>query len=335
MVKDYYKILGLNHEASEAEVKKAFRVLAFKLHPDRNEGDKEAEGLFIEVHEAYDTLSNLEKRKLYDLKINNNPFYQSFFEQAKQDIQYYFLVHCDKTEVLLNEELKITFTYSGEGRIFRKPSFINFFLTGAPFVSFRNVTVSGIEIKETSLTYIIAPMLEGVLKIEEAYIKIANKPYATQPLLIIVKENKCHFAKNKKADGISLKYIMNFEAEGGSDHRRTYKNTNHTVLIPRSHYAYVYHRICTSMKIIFFIWGFILGWKIDVLPLISGLCGLAFGGISGNILYLLVGVKPKFYFAKKYALVQQYLGRGYRSGTETGSAMLNSEAVYFITSLLS
>lgn len=308
-------------------------MLAFKFHPDKNEGDKDAEEHFKEIQEAYDTLCNEEKRRLYNLKLDKHPFYD-YFEQSKREIQHYFYALVDQDVVRLNEELKVSFTYSGDGRVFRKPSFKKFFVTGAPFVSFRNVLIDGREIKETTLSYIIAPMEEGILEIGEASIKIENKLYSTQPVNITVKENNCHFAKNRKADGTPLKYIMNYESMGGADQRRTFKNTNHTVLIPRSHYSFVYHRIGTGMKIAFFIWGFILGWKIDVIPLISGLGGLIFGGIFCNLLYLIAGVKPKFYFSKKYIHVQQYLEKGYRSGTETGSSMLNSEGVYFITSLL-
>jgi curved DNA-binding protein len=64
--KDYYKILGVQKSASAAELKKAYRKLAMKHHPDRNTGDKGSEAKFKEVNEAYAVLSNPEKRKQYD-----------------------------------------------------------------------------------------------------------------------------------------------------------------------------------------------------------------------------------------------------------------------------
>ena len=64
--KDYYKILGVKREASEAEIKNAFRRLARKHHPDVNPGDKSAEGRFKEINEAHEVLSNAEKRRKYD-----------------------------------------------------------------------------------------------------------------------------------------------------------------------------------------------------------------------------------------------------------------------------
>src|SRR3989344_9256485 len=63
--RDYYEQLGVSKNASEKEIKKAYRDLAKQHHPDRNPGDKEAEEKFKKVQEAYDTLSDKEKRFQY------------------------------------------------------------------------------------------------------------------------------------------------------------------------------------------------------------------------------------------------------------------------------
>lgn len=64
--KDFYQVLGVAKGASEAEIKKAYRKLALEHHPDRNKGDKVSEAKFKEVTEAYEVLSDAQKRKQYD-----------------------------------------------------------------------------------------------------------------------------------------------------------------------------------------------------------------------------------------------------------------------------
>lgn len=74
--KDYYASLGVSKWATEAEIKKAYKKQAMQYHPDRNTGDKKAEAKFKEINEAYQVLSDKEKRKNYDQfgSAEGNPF---------------------------------------------------------------------------------------------------------------------------------------------------------------------------------------------------------------------------------------------------------------------
>ncbi|MEW6049659.1 MAG: J domain-containing protein [Candidatus Zixiibacteriota bacterium] len=74
MAKTYYDILGVSETASPDEIKKQFRKLAKKYHPDRNKGDKTAEATFKELSEAYDTLSDPKKKTEYDQMLKYGAF---------------------------------------------------------------------------------------------------------------------------------------------------------------------------------------------------------------------------------------------------------------------
>jgi len=67
MSNDFYNVLWVNKSASESEIKKAYRKKAMEFHPDRNKGDSTAESKFKEVNQAYDTLSDKNKKKQYDM----------------------------------------------------------------------------------------------------------------------------------------------------------------------------------------------------------------------------------------------------------------------------
>src|SRR5436305_14619765 len=80
---DYYKVLGVDKKATEAQIKSAYRKRARKLHPDLNPNDKEAHKKFQQVNEANEVLSDPEKRKKYD-QYGKDWKHEDQFEKAKQ-----------------------------------------------------------------------------------------------------------------------------------------------------------------------------------------------------------------------------------------------------------
>ena len=84
MNEDLYQILGVDRDANQEEIKKAYRKLAFRYHPDRNAGDSQAENKLKEINRAYDILGDAEKRRLYDMGgssdtiYGNNTAYQTY-----------------------------------------------------------------------------------------------------------------------------------------------------------------------------------------------------------------------------------------------------------------
>jgi len=127
MVKEteYYDLLNISPNANQQEIKKAYRKLAVKYHPDKNQGDKDAEEKFKKLSEAHEVLSDDEKRSLYDqfgkegLSSNNknfsgNPF--SFFnqygnvnkERTTEDIQYVSEVSLEELYKGVTKKIKVT-----------------------------------------------------------------------------------------------------------------------------------------------------------------------------------------------------------------------------------
>ena len=87
--RDYYEVLGVSRDASSDELKKAYRRLALKHHPDKNPGDKDAESAFKEAAEAYAVLSDAEKRQRYDrfgrAGLGGQPGFSGFNEEVFGD----------------------------------------------------------------------------------------------------------------------------------------------------------------------------------------------------------------------------------------------------------
>lgn len=332
-MKDYYKILGLKPDATSEQVRKAWHKLARKYHPDLHPDDKTAEEHFKLVAEAYEVLHDEGRRAIYDLT-GGTVFYTNIIE--KPESRDYFYARIDKHDVCVNDEVAVTFTYSGKGRIFRKPSFEEFFITGPPYVSFRKLIHEDHPVRETSLTYIIAPVKAGDYKIGPASIRIGGKEYRSEPISLHVEPNECYFFPGHDANGPPLRFPMNFEYNGPESKRRLRgHNPGHMIFIPRSRQAHFFHMIGTAMKITFTLAGAVyLPQLADVNIFIGAAAGSLIGGINCQLMYQMLGMKSKFRYADKFPLVQEYAERGYQLGNSTGTPLLGSTIIYKFSRLL-
>ena len=124
--RDYYEILGVDKKASADEIKKAYRKLAKKYHPDTHPGDKAAEEKFKEINEAYEVLGNDERRKKYD----------QFGAQG----QFYHGADFDPSQFGFGNGMRYEFTSAGSGF---SDFFDLFFGGGDPFGSFYDDSIFG------------------------------------------------------------------------------------------------------------------------------------------------------------------------------------------------
>ena len=152
---DYYEILGVKKDSSPVELKKAYRKLALKYHPDKNQGGKEAEAKFKEINEAYAVLSDPEKKRQYD-QFGSANFHQRY---SQEDIFRGF----DLNDILRQ------FGFGGKGQ---SAHFRSNMGGGSPFTSFFNQGnpggcggggCSSAPEKGQDMTYQITVSLEEVL----------------------------------------------------------------------------------------------------------------------------------------------------------------------------
>lgn len=112
---DYYKILGIDKTATQEEIKKAYRKLSTKFHPDKNNGDVFFENMFKQIQEAYETLGNTQSRNEYDRKSSNKSYSQSQknnYSNFEPVIEYF---KADKTLFYSGDEITFEWkTYNAD-----------------------------------------------------------------------------------------------------------------------------------------------------------------------------------------------------------------------------
>ena len=119
-MKDYYYILGLKKESSIEDIKKAYRKLSLKFHPDKNDGDEFFSDRFKEIQEAYETLSNSSKRIQYDKNFESNKEQPNSSNGFNFDpiIEYF---RADKNSFEYNEDIKFSWKTINSDKVSIKP----------------------------------------------------------------------------------------------------------------------------------------------------------------------------------------------------------------------
>ena len=153
--KDYYRILGVSSSASQDEIKKAYRSLALKYHPDKTKGDKSAEDKFKEINEANEVLSDPEKRKKYDQFGQDWKHYQDTGGQPGGfDWSRYASGQGGRGRQMSSEEFESMFGSGGVGDIFE----LLFGQRGSPRRGRRSAAIPGEDFTA-----------ETTISLEEAY----------------------------------------------------------------------------------------------------------------------------------------------------------------------
>ena len=101
---NYYRILGISKDATQKDIKKAYRRLARRFHPDLNPGDKSAEARFKNINEAYEVLSDVEKRKKYDSFGDKNQYAENYAKRNKRTLG---LNSGEQGRILVKQELSL------------------------------------------------------------------------------------------------------------------------------------------------------------------------------------------------------------------------------------
>lgn len=328
MTTDFYSLLGLDRSASPDAIKQAYRRLALQYHPDKNPNNKIAEEKFLLIQQAYETLSDTIKKRAYDIQATSG-----FTITTPENLHHYFHVNCKAQSIKVNQEFDVTYSYTGEGRYYVRPSFDNFFVCSKPIVTSRFVSLDGVQVKETNLTYTLAPLYKGDFKISKAKIRLHQKPFETPELAIHVTDNQCYFLKDKVADGKPYVLQLNYEEVVTGQFFKTIRIQRHDVLIPRSKNAQWFHTMGTVVKFVFMVWIIMFSIKTGYGFFIGLLGGGIIGSLNAQLFYWLVGVKSKLYFATQHPAVQHYFEQGYYLKNTVYNGSSWSKLFYYVESV--
>lgn len=300
---DHYATLGLGREASDEEIRKAFRRLALKHHPDKNPGDPQAAARFRRIAEAYGVLGEPSQRARYDRQASQQP-------GGHHEIEPYIHVHASERSLQLNEEFILTYSFPADGRAFRKPIWQGWEITAGPAVSHQYKN----GVRETVLQYTVSPLRTGLLEIQPARIQFHGRSYYSRGLSFQVIDTACFFADTQHG-GCDPVRIRLFKLQ---DIRYTRFTKTvvvpRTVLIPRSDLAAWYHKVGRLLKTAIPLLGTAV-CLLKGLPVLPGMVvSSLFAGLNVRLMYRVAGVRPRSGNVLNHPQVIKLLSEGYFFG---------------------
>jgi hypothetical protein len=287
----------------------------------------ESHDRFISVRHAYKVLSDPNARLKYD---------QFRITACSAEALYGIRARLEVVETNVFHEIRVMFTYTGPGKSFTKPSFDRFFSKSKPFVSIRTVVIDGITIRETTFTYLIAPLEKGLLLIDPASVVILGERHFSSPMEISVNPSKCAFSRNNDDEGwpITCSLYLTLPPTKGRFPKGESKRM-HTVLVPRGKGAYRFHLLGRLMKIVFTIWGAHWLTTSFQFPIVFGLlAGNLLGGLNVHLMYRMVRVLSRSQGVRAYAGVSDYLEVGYKLGSGSAWPIDRKGVLYRLVSLI-
>jgi len=317
VLQNHYSTLEIAMSASSQEIKRAFHRLALRYHPDKNQGDLNAAEHFKRINEAYQILSDPDKRFVYDQQFLGREFVQ----QAA-----YLIMESDKSECAVNDAITLSYSFPSDGRFFKKPILRGFRITAGPFVDHRTSFRQGMNVKETVLTYKLCPMVKGELTVQSASINFNHKPFYGNAIQFKVTSNQCFYKPTEMA-GINPVEVVVFKEKviETTRYRKTITQTER-VLIPRSELAAWYHKVGKIIKITCLLCGSYFGFASSFGFISGAVVGSLVGGLNCHLMYRMMGIKSLFYYTEKSPKIKSYLEQGYSLGVSHSS----SRTIFYI-----
>ena len=307
---DFYELLGVTRAAGKKEIKKAFYRLALEFHPDKNGDKAEAADQFKKINEAYQTLSDPEKKFKYD-QLDG-----AWSPVQKAQYVFFLLQKVSITKIKLNEEVEVSFAFPSDGRFFKREKFNGWFLSSGPIVEHKEIIYEGKLIKQTQLKYVLSAQVTGTISIPSAAISIHTKRITGEALDVTVEANCCYFKAGEVAGDDPYKITLFQEKKIKTDRFIKTIRQEHIVLIPRSKTAFYVHTNWKRIELITKILGSALLYYSGVFLIMAIALSFLFSFLLKLIYFKLKEVEMPLENAIKYPLIKSYMQQGYKLGID-------------------